>query len=66
MLTTLDLPTLQQRRVRAKLIMMYKIINDHIDIPKDFFIPCDPQLRNGYFQQLMMNIDSYKFSFSPQ
>ena len=65
MLTTLDLPTLQQRRVRAKLIMMYKIINDYIDIPKDFFIPCDPRLRNGYYHQLMTNIDSYKFSFFP-
>ena len=28
----LDLPTLQQRRARAKLIMMYKMINDQIDI----------------------------------
>jgi len=52
MLYRLDLPTLQQRRARAKLIMMYKTINDQIDIPKDFFIPCDPRLRNGYFQQL--------------
>ena len=31
--------TLQQRRARAKLITMYKIINDQIDITKDFFIP---------------------------
>ena len=38
MLTTLDLPTLQQRRVSAKLIiiMMYKIDNEYIHIPKDF------------------------------
>ena len=41
MLSTLNLPPLQQRRERAKLIMMYKIINDLIDIPKDYFIPND-------------------------
>ena len=39
MLSTLNLPPLQQRRERAKLIMMYKIINDLIDIPKEYFTP---------------------------
>ena len=42
--------------------MMYKIINDHVDICKDLFIPCDSRLRSEYYQQLMMNTDSYKFS----
>ena len=67
MLSTLNLPPLQQRRERAKLIMMYKIINDLIDtcIPKDYFTPNDSRLRKGYYRQLMTNIDSYKFSFSP-
>ena len=41
---------------------MYKIINDHVDICKDLFIPCDSRLRSEYYQQLMMNTDSYKFS----
>ena len=62
MLSTLNLPPLQQRRERAKLIMMYKIINDLIDIPKDYFTPNDLRLRKGYYRQLTTNIDSYKFS----
>ena len=36
-LTLLDLPTLQSRRMRVKLIMMYKIINDLVNIPQDYF-----------------------------
>ena len=65
MLSTLNLPPLQQRRERAKLIMMYKIINDLIDIPKEYFTPNDSRLRKGYYRQLTTNIDSYKFSFFP-
>ena len=65
MLTSLDLPTLQSRRMRAKLIMMYKIINDLVSIPKDYFISTDTPLRKGYYKQLFTGIDSYKFSFSP-
>ena len=37
---------------------MYKIINNLIDILKDFFIPNDSLLRNRYHKQLMTNIDS--------
>jgi len=65
MLHRLDLPTLQQRRAKAKLTLMYKILNDQIDVTKDVFITSDPRLRNGYFQQLVTNIDSYKYSFFP-
>ena len=65
MLSTLNLPPLQQRRERAELIMMYKIINDLIYIPKDYFTPNDSRLRKGYYRQLTTNIDSYKFSFPP-
>jgi len=36
-LSTLNLPPLQQRRERAKLIMMHKIVTDLVDIPKDYF-----------------------------
>ena len=65
MMSTLNLPPLQQRRERAKLIMMYKIINDLVDIPKDYFTPSDSRLRKGYYNQLMTYTDSYKFSFFP-
>ena len=60
MLSTLNLPPLQQRREKAKFIMIYKIINDLNDIPKDYFTPNDPRLRKVYYRQLMTNIDLYK------
>ena len=44
MLSTLNLLPLQQRRERSKLIMMYKIIIDIVDIPKDYFAPNDSRL----------------------
>ena len=64
MLSTLNLPPLQQRE-RTKLIMMYKIINDLIDIPKDYFNPNDSRLRKEYYRQLTTNIDRINFPFSP-
>ena len=64
MLSTLNLPPLQQRRERSKLIIMYKIIIDLVDIPKDYFIPNDSRLRKGYYKQLMTKIDSKKFPLS--
>ena len=47
MLTALNLPSLKSRRNRAKVIMMYKIVNDMIGIPRDYFTPCYPQVRKG-------------------
>ena len=44
---------------------MYKIINDLVSIPKDYFISPDPLLRRGYYKQLFTGIVSYKFSFIP-
>ena len=58
MLSTLNLPPLQQRRERYKLVMTYKIIIDLVDIPKDYFTPNDSRLRKGYYKQLMTKIDS--------
>ena len=43
MLSSLNLPPLKQRRERAKLIMMHKIVNDLVDVPKDLFILNDSQ-----------------------
>ena len=58
MLSTLNLPPLQHRRERSKLVMMYKIIIDLVDILKDYFTPNDSLLRKGYYKQLMTKIDS--------
>ena len=53
MLNQLSLPTLQQR---SKCIMMFKIINDLIDIPASHFVPKQCLLRGGYYIHL-----SYKY-----
>jgi len=58
------MPTLELRRNKSKLITMYKIINDCLDIPKDDFI-LNYRKSKGYYYQPQTMIDSYKFSFSP-
>ena len=45
LLTALDLSTLKSRSTRAKLIMMYKIMNVLVNVPTNYFIPCHPQSR---------------------
>ena len=68
MLTKLDLPISQQRRVRAKLIMILVALRIKIDIPKNYFIPYDISkvVRNVYYQQLMRTLTCISFSFSPR
>ena len=65
MLNKLDLVLLKDKRFRSKSIMMYKILNNLIDIPSCYFIPSHHPLRRGYFIQLPARIDSFKFSFFP-
>ena len=48
LLTVLDLPSLKSRRTRAKVIMMYEIINDLVNIPINYFISPYPPLRRGF------------------
>ena len=63
MLTDLELPTLQSRRIKSKLMMLYKIIRSLADIPSDCLTPLPPYLRKGNFNQLNTRVDSFKFSF---
>ena len=65
MLTDLDLPTLQSRRKKLKLQMLYKIIHCLADIPDDCLTPVPSFLCSGYFNQLNTRVDSFKFSFFP-
>jgi len=65
MLRNLNLPTLKDRRNRAKLQMMYKITNNLVSVPNDCLTPAPPFLRSGYFNQMSTRIDSFKFSFFP-
>ena len=52
MLNDLKLPTLQSRRAKSKLQMLYKIIHNLVDIPSDCLSPVPQYLRNSYFNQL--------------
>ena len=63
MLAELNLPTLEERRTRAKLQLFYKIICHLVSIPDNCLTPIPPSLRSGYFKQLLTNVDSFKFSF---
>ena len=63
MQNNLNLPTLQSRRNRAKLSMMYKIIHHLVAVPDDCLSPIYSPLWRGYYSQLDTRIDSHKFSF---
>ena len=65
LLTLLGLSSLQSRKKKAKLLIMYKSINSNLCIPTIYFVPNHPNLRGGYYRQLSSRIDSYKFSFFP-
>ena len=65
MLSNLNLPPLRDRRIWAKLHMMYKIIHHLVCIPDDFLIPKYPSLRKGHFTQPDTRVDCFKFSFFP-
>ena len=65
MMSSLNLPTLEERRNKSKITTMYKIINGNLSIPTNDLIPNHRPSREGYYKQLDTIIDSYKFSFFP-
>ena len=68
MLTDLGWPTLQQRRANAKLIMVYRITHDLIDIPAAHFFHHLTLGGHGYehrFHVPFCQTDSMKHSFFP-
>ena len=65
MMSSLNLPTLEERRNKSKITTMYKIINGNPSIPTNDLIPNHRPSREGYYKQLDTMIDSYKFSFFP-
>jgi len=70
MLSSLEWPKLSRCRNEQKAIMLFKIINHHVDInATDFLILIsnDHNTRGHSmrFSQLMTRVDSYKFSFFP-
>ena len=70
MLTDLNWPTLQQRRLRTRLIFFYKITHNLVAIyPSNLLFPIDSRTRHHNphsFQHIRCNKDTYKYSFYPQ
>ena len=68
MLQTLTWPSLQQRRLKTKLIMFYKIVHHIVAIPTTILIPTDPRIRQCHpftYRHLHAFKDPYKYSFFP-
>jgi hypothetical protein len=67
MIHSLDWPTLQERRLKTRLHIFYKIINNKIAVPYDnILIPSQSRARSTHsntIRQIKCNTDSFKFSF---
>ena len=69
MLDHLQWESLESRRTKAQLTMMYKIVNDLVDVPaKQYLIPASSRTRAIHFRkfrQISTKTTYYKNSFSP-
>ena len=66
MLQTLTWPTLQQRRLKTKRIMFYKIVHHIVAVPTTILIPTDSRIRHIHpftYRHLHAFKDLYKYSF---
>ena len=66
MIATLGWPTLEQRRKTFRTIMMYKIVNNLVEVPTDgILIPSELQLRGHAkkFLQPQCSVNAYLYSF---
>ena len=67
MLNTMNWQTLQERRLRTRLIMFHKVINENIAIPTQNILlqsqSTTRSSRKDSYRQIQCNKDSYKFSF---
>ena len=69
MTTTLGWPTLEQRRKIFGTVMLYKIINNLVEVPTDgILVPSELQLRGHTrkFLQLQCSVNAFSYSFFPQ
>ena len=65
---TLTWPTVQQRRLKTKLIMFYKIVHHIVAVPTTILIPTDPRIRQFHpfiYRHLHAFKEPYKYSFFP-
>ena len=68
MIDTLGWPTLAERRLKTRLIMLYKITHCLIAIPTYILVPSDNRLRKHHsqsYQHIQTSKDTYKWSFFP-
>ena len=67
LITELAWETLAKRRARSKAILMYRIQNDLIDIPKNVFQPSNIHFRQSkaVFNIPTCRINCWKYSFVP-
>jgi hypothetical protein len=67
MLNIMNWQTLQERRLRTRLIMFHKVINENIAIPtQNVLLQSQSTTRSSwkdFYRQILCNKDSYKFSF---
>ena len=63
----LNLPSLQERRLQAKNMMMYKIVNGLVDMspPAGILTTRDERLRGHGFKTLHSRVDAFRHSFFP-
>ena len=70
MIGHLKLETLEERRTKAQLLMVYKIIYDHVDIPsKDYYTITKSRTRAKHDKKIRLilaSTDIYKYSFFPR
>ena len=70
MLDNLKIETLEERRAKAQLTMMYKIMKGLVDIPaSNYFTKTESRTRSNHdmkTRQIMANTNIYLFSFFPR
>ena len=68
MIFELGWESLEQRRAKIRAVLMYKIINNLVDIPAEhLLLPADGRTRGqAAFRTIYARSDLYRFSFFPR
>jgi poly-beta-hydroxyalkanoate depolymerase len=70
MLDNLEWEPLEIRRTKIQLVMLFKIINDLVDIPSsNYLIPANSKMRSNHskkMHQYHTQSDVFKYSFFPR
>jgi hypothetical protein len=68
MLNIINLPSLAERRLRTRLVMMYKVSFHLVAVPSDIVIISDTRTRKYHpltYRQIHASKDTYRHSFFP-